>query len=190
MSERMGTATLGLRGRWSWALGGAIGGVVGSLLFGIVLWLADPAIITETIPAMYGLDVGPVGWGFHLLHGLILGVIFGFLVTRAPVLGTLGADVQTPAIESMGLNLRFALAGLVYGLAVWAILPLMVATALAVIGGDDAAGFPALAPVSLVGHLLYGLLLGALFSLFVDIDAATTEQDAPFEEGPEDSRRD
>ncbi len=191
MSEEMSTASeAGLRGRGSWALGGAIGGVVGSLLFGIVLWTADPAIITETIPAIYGLEVGAVGWGFHLLHGLILGVVFGFLVSRSPVLGTLGADVHTQAIADMGLTLRFALAGVVYGLAVWAVLPIVVASVWAAVGGDSAPGFPAMAPVSLIGHLLYGLLLGTLFSLFVDVETVTADEEAPFEEEPEDSRRD
>ena len=175
-------AGVGIYGRGSWALGGSIGGIVGSLIFGVVLWLADPTIVTETIPAMYGFEPSAVGWGFHVFHGLVLGLVFGFAVSREPLLGTLSADVATDVIDQMGLGIRFALAGMVYGLAVWAVLPFIAATIWLTLGGTTPVEFPSLAAESLLGHLIYGLLLGALFSLFVDVEKETSDQDAPFEE--------
>lgn len=53
----------------------------------------------NSIPEMYGLDGGgTTGWAFHLLHGIVLGVIFGYLVTRKFVLGVLTANIYTPVL--------------------------------------------------------------------------------------------
>ncbi|WP_049928015.1 hypothetical protein [Halopiger goleimassiliensis] len=184
MSNETATPTgYGFGGSLNWLLGGAVGGLVGSAIFGALLWLVDPTIVTDDIPAIYGLEPGTIGWGFHLLHGLVLGSIFGFLVTRGPVFGTLTADVETGFLARMGLGTRLALAGFVYGLAVWAVLPMIAQSLLLVLGGAGEPAFPVAAFESLLGHLLYGLLLGALFSLFVDVSRAEAEGgDAPFEE--------
>ncbi len=182
MNARIASHESGFGGPLNWLLGGAVGGLVGSALFGAVLWLVEPTIVTETVPALYGVDPGAVGWAFHLGHGLVLGVIFGFLVTREPFLGTLAAEVETGFIAAMGLHTRFALAGLVYGLAVWAILPVIALSLWIAIGGLADPGFPAAAFGTLVGHLLYGLLLGALFSLFVAVGPEAAAAEAPFEE--------
>lgn len=172
----------GVGGSFNWLVGGAVGGAIGSLLFGAVLWLLDPTIITDAIPAIYGLETaGTAGWLFHLGHGLILGTVFGFLITRNPILGALMADVETDFLAAMGPVLRLTLAGLVYGLAVWTVLPVIVLPIWAAIGIGEA-GFPALAFEGLVGHLLYGLLLGALFALIVDLEPAVDAVNDPFAE--------
>ena len=112
MSNEVATPTeYGFGGSLNWLIGGAVGGVVGSALFGALLWLVDPAIVTDVIPAIYGLEPGAIGWAFHLGHGLVLGSIFGFLVTRGPVFGTVTADVATGFIAAMGLGTRRARAG-------------------------------------------------------------------------------
>lgn len=192
MSDADSPTEHGFGGTGNWLFGGALGGVVGSLLFGGVLWLVDPAIITETVPAIYGLEtVGTAGWIFHVVHGLVLGIVFGFLVSRDPILGTLMADVETGFIAAMGPSLRLALAGVVYGLAVWTVLPLLVLPLWVTIGGIADPGFPVVAAEGLFGHLLYGLLLGALFSVFVETAEAAERAEAPFEEAsdsPQSSR--
>ncbi|MXV63621.1 hypothetical protein GS429_16455 [Natronorubrum sp. JWXQ-INN-674] len=180
--------TFGIGGSLNWLVGGAVGGAIGSLLFGVLLWLVDPTIISEGIPAIYGLEpAGTAGWLFHLGHGLVLGSIFGLLVTRRPIFGTLMADVETGFIDAMGPGLRLTLAGFVYGLAVWAVLPVIVLPIWMSLGIGDA-GFPAFAFGTLVGHLLYGLLLGALFALIVEIAAEAEAVDAPFEEAGDSPR--
>lgn len=176
---------MGISGRMNWLVGGAIGGVVGSFLFGVVMWAVDPALVTETIPALYGLEPGAIGWGFHLGHGLVLGIIFGFLVSRRAVLGSLTAEVETDVIAGTSLSTRFAFAGLVYGLAIWAVLPVVIQPLWVGLTGIGEPGFPVAAFESLVGHLVYGLLLGALFSLFVDASLEAEESDAPFDEAAE-----
>ena len=172
----------GLDGPASWLVGGAVSGLAGSVLFGVFLWMVDPEVVTEAIPEIYGVDPGAIGWAFHVSHGLVLGVIFGFLVTREPVLGTLGADVATDFIAAMGLHVRFALAGFVYGLAIWALLPVIAQTLWVAVGASGDPPFPAFAFVTLLGHLLYGLLLGAIFSMVVAVGPMADDARDPFAE--------
>ncbi|WP_245742156.1 hypothetical protein [Natrinema salaciae] len=58
-----------------WAAG-AIGGFVGSVLFGLIMQYVIPAPMLEmAIPAMYGIE-GPAllaGWAIHQFHGVVLG---------------------------------------------------------------------------------------------------------------------
>ena len=65
---------------------GAVGGFVGSVLFGLIMQYVMPAPLLEmAIPAMYGVT-GPapaVGWTLHQFHGVVLGVAFVVLVGAA-----------------------------------------------------------------------------------------------------------
>ncbi|SEH16553.1 hypothetical protein SAMN04487967_2702 [Natronorubrum sediminis] len=181
--------TFGIGGYANWLVGGAVGGAIGSLLFGAILWVMDPSIITDAIPAIYGLEpIGTAGWLFHLAHGLVIGGVFGLLVTRGPILGTITADVETGFLSAMGPGLRLTLAGVVYGLAVWAVLPVLALTLWTTVGGGADPGFPGLALESLTGHLLYGLLLGALFALITDMTSEIETVDAPFREADDSPR--
>lgn len=176
-------AGYGFSGRLNWLVSGAIGGVVGALLFGGLLWVIDPAIVTETIPAIYGFDPArSISWAFHTFHGLVLGIVFGYLVTRESILGALTADTQIGVLRGTGPAVRLVLAGIVYGFVVWALLPVFVLTVVAPVGGMVDLGFSGIALEILVGHLIYGSLLGALFSVFVDISTESETNDASLEE--------
>ena len=183
MSEDTNTLTnAGVGGRLNWLLGGALGGLVGAALFGVLLWLFDPSIVTEAIPAVYGFEAdGTTGWTFHLANGMVLGIVFAFLVTREPILGALTADVETPALDRLGPNGRLMFAGVVYGMAVWAIVPGILFSILMTVWGLESP-FPWGSVYNLVGHLVYGFLLGGLVSVFVDLEHELREADAPFEE--------
>ncbi len=174
----------GIGGRGNWLLAGIGGGILGAILFGAILWAVDPQIMTETIPGLYGFESGNIGWALHIGHGIVLGIIFGFLITREIVLGALTADVETGFIATMGLATRMTLAGVVYGLLVWAALPLIAQSVLAA-GGVVSPGFPFAAIESLLGHILYGVFLALFFSLFVDIERDAQRADDPFEESPQ-----
>lgn len=87
-----------------WTVGGAVGGAVGAIVFGLVMWLVDPALLAVAIPAIYGLEpVGIVGWATHVAHGVVLGLIFGFLMTRRVVLKFAQMDVETDALSRTGM---------------------------------------------------------------------------------------
>ena len=163
---------VGIGGSIGWSLSGAIGGAIGALAFGLLMWLADPAVIETTLPAAYGLEAGGVtGWAIQLVHGAFLGLIFGFLVTRKPVLGVIRADVATDALARTNEGARVVAAGFVYGLAIWAVLPLLVVPAATGVLGTDPGAFPAVAPESLLGHVLFGTILGGVFAALVDLQA-------------------
>ncbi|WP_290814156.1 hypothetical protein [Halovivax sp.] len=170
----MGTETdpgFGLGGTVGWAIGGAVGGAIGAAAFGLLMWAFDPGVLEAAVPGIYGFDSSTaLGMSLHVLHGAALGVVFGFLVTRPAVLGIVRTDVETEAVSETGLALRIVAAGFVFGLAVWAILPLLVLPVWVDAIGTAAAGdFPAIAVESLLGHTLFGLVLGLVFAVLADV---------------------
>ncbi|MFP8954087.1 hypothetical protein ACLI4Z_14135 [Natrialbaceae archaeon A-arb3/5] len=176
------TSTFGMRSSWGWAVGGALGGAVGAAVFGLVVWLFDPEVVSAAIPAIYGLDpIGVIGWSIHIGHGIVLGTIFGFLVTRAPILGVIATNPETESLSQTGIMLRVIGAGFVFGLAVWAILPIIVLPAWLEAMGTEAAGdFPGIAVESMLGHMLFGIVLGIVFATVVDL--GDRSPDSPLEE--------
>ena len=167
----------GIGGTAGWTIGGALGGAIAAAAFGLLMWAFDPEIVEAAIPAIYGFDPSTaLGMGIHLLHGAVLGVIFGFLVTRPAVLGVLSTNVETELVSETGLALRLVAAGFVFGLALWAVLPVIVLPVWAATLGTDAAGqFPAIAVESMFGHMLFGLVLGLVFAVVADVsDRAIT----------------
>lgn len=160
----------GIGGTLGWTIGGAVGGVIAAAAFGVVMWLFDPEVLTGAIPAIYGFDPSSViGMTIHILHGIVLGLVFGFLVTRPAVLGTLRTNVETEAVSEFGLTIRVIAAGFVFGLAVWAILPVLVLPVWAELGATTAGGFPGFAVESMLGHMVFGLVLGLVFAVAVDL---------------------
>ncbi|WP_293032478.1 hypothetical protein [Natronococcus sp.] len=176
-TEQSETATIVSGGRVGWVLGGAVGGAIGAIAFGALVWLLDPAVVETTIPEIYGLEaVGVAGWGIHVAHGIALGVVFGFLITRELILGTLRMTVETDALSRTGVWIRVVAAGFVFGLAVWAILPVIVLPVWAeTLGADPAGEFPVFAAESLLGHLLFGTGLGLVFATLVDLSDRVAE---------------
>lgn len=175
-SLRMGTAsstlaTVGFTGRLGWAVGGILGGAVGAVAFGLLVWVVDPAVLESAIPAIYGLEpAGVTGWAIHIGHGVGLGLIFGLVATRRPVLSMLTEDVETDALARTGIVSRIVGLGFVFGLAVWAVLPLIVLPVWVEVAGMGGEGeFPVVAVESLLGHLVFGVVLGIVFATTVDV---------------------
>ena len=183
----MGTDTehatgFGIDSEVGWPIGGVLGGILGAAAFGSLIWLIDPEIVRAAIPGIYGIEAaGLYGWAIHLLHGAVLGIVFGLLVTREFILGIIRTSAETEVLEERSDWARVTAAGFVYGLAIWAILP-MIALPMwtAAAGTDAAADFPALAVGSLVGHLVFGLVLGLVFATTVDLRDRPGE--TPFED--------
>lgn len=175
------SSAFGISGSTGWVVGGAVGGAVGAAVFGFLMWLVDPAAVAVAIPEIYGLEpFSAVGWAMHIAHGVVLGLVFGFLVTRNLILGTLRTEVETDALSQTSVGLRLVGAGFVFGLAVWAILPLLILPVWADAMGGGAGGFPTAAAESLIGHLLFGTVLGLVFATIVDLSDRRTGE--PLEE--------
>ena len=181
-SDTEHTTGFGIDSQFGWPLGGTLGGIIGALAFGSLIWLFDPEIVRAAIPGIYGFEAtGLYGWGIHLVHGAILGLVFGFLVTREFILGIIRTGAETDALENRSDWARVTAAGFVYGLAIWAILPVIALPMwTAAAGAEAAADFPAIAVESMIGHLIFGLVLGLVFATTVDLHDRDTPE--PLEE--------
>lgn len=181
-TETDSTSVFGVGSPLDWTIGGTLGGALGSLAFGVLIWVFDPEIVAVAIPGIYGLDpVGVAGWAIHIAHGAVLGLVFGFLVTRRPILGIIRMGSETDAISRTGMWLRVTGAGFTFALAVWAILPVLVLPVwIDMIGTEAASDFPFAAVESLLGHLAFGIVLGLVFASTVDLRGRVAEP--PFED--------
>ena len=123
---------------------GVVGGLVGGVVFGVLMTMRD---MMPMVAQLVGSDAVGVGWLVHLFNSALFGAIFAVLFGRL-------AQSFGPAITI----------GLVYGVAWWVLGALVIMPAwlgmsemIFQVGQDQW--------WSLVGHLLYGLLLGVVFVL-------------------------
>ena len=142
-------------GRNGW-IAGATGGIVGSVLFGLMM---PTATIANAIPAMYGIE-GPAmtaGWLLHVFHGVVLGLVYVALVQFGPL-----ADAATRLRGSVGL-------GVAYGVVTTALPVFVMPLWLAAVGFPMAPPFPNLAVpgtlMSLVGHVVYAVPVALAYAL-------------------------
>ena len=141
--ERTGTALE------SWQAG-VVGGIAGAIAFGALMAVQMPAMLEMGIPAMYGLEGGLVGWIVHVSHGAVIGVVFAALLT-------ITGQSQRGVVRTTSL-------GLAYGVVVWASLAVVVMPIwLSVVGFPMAPPLPNVDVGSLVGHALYGVVLGTAY---------------------------
>ena len=121
------------------------------MVFGIVLWVIGPGILTHAIPAAFGL-------------------VFAVIVTQAAIRDLFLGKVETDGHARLAPGVPLALAGLVYGLAVWAVLSLFVFPLWAGLVEVGSAACPGLGIESLLGHILFGLVLGIVFGFTVSVE--------------------
>jgi hypothetical protein len=144
----------------SWIGASVTAGVVAGVAFGILMhMMTAPTPDGGRMPviAMVGQIVGSptmaVGWLYHLFNSAVIGAIFGWLFG--------------PRVRGYGSGFAW---GTAYGFAWWILGGLILMPVLL--------GMPAFAPLmmsemqmvafgSLVGHLIYGLILGGLFVALV-----------------------
>ncbi|WP_336359941.1 histidine kinase [Haladaptatus sp. ZSTT2] len=136
-------------------LGAAVAGLLATLAFGgFQTAMGSSGVIANALPALYGIQ-GPAlaaGWGIHLVHGAIFGIVYAAFVSTEP-LREYAAKLPTGAV----LGIAFSVLQTI--VAVGFIMPLWL----------QAVGFPAAPPVpnlalsSFIGHAVYGVVLGALY---------------------------
>lgn len=122
---------------------GALAGIAGGVIFGLMMAAMMPPMI-----GMIGSLVGmpQAGWLVHLGLSAIIGVGFGLLF---------GGRVTdwAPAV----------VLGLAYGFVWWILGPLLIMPTLMGMGPMFAKAFEMESVMSLVGHLLYGAVLGLAY---------------------------
>ena len=130
---------------------GLVGGLAGGLVFGAMMSAMMTPVMEMAIPSLYGIEgpAGLVGWVIHMSNSAVLGVVFGILAGRAD-LGRSGLIVGV---------------GLVYGAALWiALAAIVMPIWLGAVGFPATPPLPNVNPLSLVGHLVYGLVLGIVYA--------------------------
>ena len=123
----------------------AIGGVAGTLVMTAVgLWMAPMMGIPRMNPAeMLAGQMGgniALGWAAHLMIGVILAL--GYAIVAPSLVGP-------PAIR-----------GAIYGIAPWLVAQIAV---MPMMGAPLFSGSVVLAMGSLLGHLIYGAVVGAVY---------------------------
>lgn len=157
------------------SLAGAVGGGIGAIVFGLVLWMGSPEVLSESIPAFYGIDSSDlIGWLFHIAHGFVLGGIFGFVVARPSVYGMVTATVETDILQRLSVEARFGLVGVVYGIAIWVVLPFIGLSLLGTVVDAGDVGMTGVATEMILGHVLFGVIVGIAFAALTPVKIATS----------------
>lgn len=135
------------RGNWK---AGVVGGLTGGVVFGAMMVAMMPGVIEAGIPALWGLEGSIAGWFIHLSNAAIFGVVFAALAGYG-----LGGRVTYG--RSIGL-------GAAYGVVLWVLMAVILMPVwLQAVGFAGAPPLPNINELSLVGHIVYGLVLGAVY---------------------------
>lgn len=122
------------------ALYGVVGGVAGGIVFGILMQMMD---MLGMVAELVGSSSVAVGWVVHLAISAFAGGVFGVL------LGSFARSL-VPA----------ALVGMAYGIVWWVLGALLIMPAQL---GMPVFEFGTTAWQSLLGHLMFGIVLGLAF---------------------------
>jgi hypothetical protein len=133
---------------------GVVAGLVGGFVMGIMLTMQMTPVIENAIPALWGLSGGLAGWVVHMSNSAVLGVVFA-AIASAGGLREYGRSSGTSAAL-----------GIAYGVVLWVVLAAIVMpTWLEAVGFPMAPAVPNFNPMSLVGHVVYGAVLGAVYPM-------------------------
>lgn len=118
---------------------GVLGGLAGGVVFGVMMQALG---MMGMVAMLAGSESLAVGWVVHLVISAVFGVVYGAVV--APRITGWGAGLGT---------------GVVYGALLWVIGPLLL---MPFKMGMPVFTIDAMALQSLLGHLVFGLVLGAV----------------------------
>jgi uncharacterized membrane protein YagU involved in acid resistance len=124
-------------------VGGVVGGVAGGLVFGAMMAAMG---MLPMVASVVGSKSALIGFLYHMFNSVVIGAIFGFLF---------GAQSRT-----YGLG---AVLGLLYGAIWWVLGPMILMPLMLGMGLQFGAAFSPPMLMSLVGHLLYGLITGLVY---------------------------
>ena len=119
---------------------GIIGGLAGGVIFGIMMAAMG---MMPMIAMLIGSESVLVGWVIHFLISAFIGATFGVLL----------GGTSTNVVRGLGW-------GLAYGALWWVLGPLLIMPALM---GMPLLMIDGMTLMSLVGHLIYGAILGVVY---------------------------
>ncbi len=121
-------------------IGGIIGGIAGGLVFGAMMSMMG---MLTMVASVVGSQSPLVGFAYHMFNSIIIGAIFGY---------ALGNQSHT-----FGQGMLW---GLLYGAIWWVLGPLVLMPLMMGMGLQFGAAFTTPMLLSLMGHLIYGLITG------------------------------
>ncbi|SFF75808.1 hypothetical protein SAMN04488063_0161 [Halopelagius inordinatus] len=152
MATETTTATAESNENYQW-MGGVAAGAVAAIAMGAMMAVQMRPVLEVAIPSMYFLTGGAAGFAVHVAHGAVLGVAFAAIASAR-------SDLTTT--KSAGL-------GIAYGVAVWAVLAVVVMPIwLSAVGSPANPPLPNVNVTSLVGHVVYGAVLGLTYPTLRD----------------------
>jgi hypothetical protein len=128
--------------------GGVLAGTAGALVMGAMMVVQMRPVLEVAIPSMYGLSGGAAGFAIHVAHGAVLGVGFAAVVSRT-------GEGSVPKLLGYGVA---------YGVALWVALAVLVMPVwLSAVGSPANPPLPNVSVTSLVGHVVFGAVVGAAY---------------------------
>lgn len=139
--------------QWTAIVGAAL---VAGLVFGLMIQFMMGMM--PMIGALYGSESALVGWIAHMVHSVVFAGLF------AVVAGQTGwADRASSTGRWVGLGLGYG--ALVWFVAASVVMPVWLYT----IGAIDGTMLPNINPQSIVGHLVFGLVLGLVYPQLLEV---------------------
>ena len=112
-----------------------------------------PPVIAGAIPALWGLSGLAAGWLVHLVNGVILGLAFA-------------AVVENTGLRAYAERRTGWILGGAWGVVLWIVAAAVVMPVwLSAVGFPQAPPLPNINPQTLPGHVVYGVVLGAVYSV-------------------------
>ena len=143
---------------WHWR-GGALAGLVATLVMGVVITLTNQRVLQEAIAGLYGQSGNLlIGWVAHLVHGVLFGVLFAAILTD-PSLYRVTERLHVSVLAGVVFGLVLAVVGAGIIMPMW----------LDVVAPELAVPIPNVTVPLLVWHLLYGVVLGGVFPYLEDL---------------------
>ncbi len=133
-------------------IGGVVGGVVGGIAFGALMGLMG---MLPMIGSIVGSETAGIGFVYHMFNSVIIGAIFGLIF---------GVWSHTYP--------RGAVLGLVYGVIWWVLgglilMPLFMGMGFMGVSMQFGQAFSMMNLMSLMGHLIYGLITGLVYVAYM-----------------------
>ncbi len=127
-------------------MGGIVGGVLGGLVFGAMMGMMG---MLPMVASVMGSQSGLVGFVYHMFNSIIIGALYGF---------AFGNQSHTFAPGAKW--------GLLYGFIWWILGPLVLMPLMLGMGLQFGAALTPPMLMSLMGHLIYGLITGLVYVWF------------------------
>jgi hypothetical protein len=128
--------------------GGIVGGIVGGLVFGAMMAMMG---MLPMVASVVGSKSALIGFLYHMFNSAIIGALFGLIFGQLSY--------------AYGQGVLF---GLIYGAIWWVLGPLILMPLLLGMGTPQfAMAFTQPMLLSLVGHLVYGLITGVVYVWYV-----------------------